>query len=487
MRERTPGLLGAALLIATPLVAAAAVPTQATEAEPCGCAEQMDSLIAKVERVYVALPLDLLPNREAAYHDHVAAMRSRAAITPTADCFATLSDYVTWFDDGHLFLLEGSGAPGTRDDTADDVERVALDSAALGAYLAAVADPDPLEGFWYDGPDRYGVVALPSDARDLVAVYLKGGRDGWEPGMVVAEFRLLPNGAFRARMRDPQFRVRHQTAELYRGDLLRLSPGIWGRTEARGRTADPSDVHRAFLREHAPGILVLGIPSFDPQWRPALDTILATRRAEIAAADILVVDVRGNEGGSTGSGNGLRPFMGPRVASDEPPYDPVALASPEVSAYFERLIEQMGGPPTGWETLLERLRAAPGQIVPLYGDGPPDAPPPSFEPAPGPRHIAVLIDGGVVSAGEGFLLGARRHERVTIFGANTGGMIDYQNVGITRVGCPDEGILLGYPTLAGSKDLPEGGYNATGIPPDAALDAHAPDIIARVVRHYRAG
>jgi hypothetical protein len=62
-------------------------------------------------------------------------------------------------------------------------------------------------------------------------------------------------------------------------------------------------------------------------------------------------------------------------------------------------------------------------------------------------------------------------------------MIDYQNVGIVRVGCPDSDLLLGYPTIAASPELPEGGLNATGILPDVEMPVEG-DMVGRVVASY---
>ena len=43
------------------------------------------------------------------------------------------------------------------------------------------------------------------------------------------------------------------------------------------------------------------------------------------------------------------------------------------------------------------------------------------------------MDGAVVSAGEAFVLNAMKNEKVTLFGENTGGVIDYQSVTIVNL------------------------------------------------------
>jgi C-terminal processing protease CtpA/Prc len=79
--------------------------------------------------------------------------------------------------------------------------------------------------------------------------------------------------------------------------------------------------------------------------------------------------------------------------------------------------------------------------------------------------VVVLVDGGVMSAGESFVLEALRSPRVTLSGQATAGVHDYQNARIVAVGRGDFRFLLGYPTIAGHPRFPDGGINRTGIRP----------------------
>ena len=99
---------------------------------------------------------------------------------------------------------------------------------------------------------------------------------------------------------------------------------------------------------------------------------------------------------------------------------------------------------------------------------------------PLPHNVAILIDGAVVSAGETFVLNAMKNQKVTLFGENTGGVIDYQSVTIVNLlSCPSLGLYLGYPTSAASSRLPVGGINSTGIPPDVRIASQVRDLHER--------
>ncbi|HWM90257.1 MAG TPA: S41 family peptidase [Thermoanaerobaculia bacterium] len=101
---------------------------------------------------------------------------------------------------------------------------------------------------------------------------------------------------------------------------------------------------------------------------------------------------------------------------------------------------------------------------------------------PGPRRVALLIDGGVGSAVEGMLLMARQSPRVVLVGENTRGNIDYQQVTLNTVGCGDHAYYLGTPLYTRTRYLPEGALDGIGIAPDVPVPDHLADPLAFAVR-----
>jgi hypothetical protein len=86
-----------------------------------------------------------------------------------------------------------------------------------------------------------------------------------------------------------------------------------------------------------------------------------------------------------------------------------------------------------------------------------------------------------VSAAEAFLIEAKRSPRVRVFGENTGGSIDYQNVAMFAFGSGALQHVLGLPTLASSDELPDRGFNRAGVPVDVRLGT-GQDWIGAVMR-----
>jgi hypothetical protein len=482
------------VVISLNLQSAAPVRPAPTDSTPT-CAQDLDALDHKLQADYGGFHLEIREGRRAAFERMLGALRPRAAGATGDACFAVLQAYADFFADPHVFIYQS-----TRLDTAETTRR-----AAAAEHVALTADDalryfrrnaarlDPIEGIWYAAGLRVAIVREPrSAAGHFTAVVLTGDASTWAPGTVRARLVRTPDGRYEGELFERNFARRLVRASIYRHGVLRLDPGIWGKESPTGPAdsgaIDPVDPHRAtlVLRD---GVPVLSIPSHDPAYRPWLDSLLTARRDLLIHSDRLIVDLRGNEGGSSLMTAALMPY----IASDSqrPPYvrdrsgypdrgKGVMLSSPDQFAYAIRL---MGGDTTdpSARRFLDRMRANPGGFA-LFADSldPPTVTHP-VTPVYGPRRIGILVDRGTVSAGEAFLIQAMRSTRVTTFGQPTAGALDYQNVSIVAFLPNERRWLLGYPTITAHPDLPADGIRGKGVRPDVAIDlARESDPIRRV-------
>jgi hypothetical protein len=458
---------------------------------PCPCLTDFDDLVAKVEANYLGFHMDPPSDREA-YATRTAAFRARAGAAEGDECFWVLQEWVGGFQDGHLFVVDGH-RPSAEEASVLAAERAreTRDPVAAEAWLRVNRERlDPLEGIWYDRGHRVAIIRdEPGTGRDFVAVMLTADSTTWQPGMIRAEFTRTPEGGYRVRHHTTDFALRRGPATIFKNLILRMAPQAWGR-------AWPVAPHEAGLLDsdnpRAPaivgredGTMILSIPSFDPGYRTALVALVTEHAEALAAAELLIVDIRGNEGGSSGTAAPLLPF----VFTDSvrapigPQGSPVAISTDVTRRFFARLLEQTQGAPV-WQEAMRRLEASPGQVVTLM-DPFASLPPRPAEVHAGPAHVAILMDRGSVSAAEAFVLLAGRYARVTTFGQPTGGDIDYQTVMLVRLACADRGILLGIPMIGASHLLPKGGFRGRGIPADVALAAAESDPIGRIIDYFR--
>lgn len=458
---------------------------------PCPCLTDFDDLVAKVETNYLGFHMDP-PSDRNAYAARKAAFRARAEAAAGDACFWVLQEWVAGFQDGHLFLVDGHRPSA---EAVDDLMRARAgqvrDPLAVEAWLLTNREAlDPLEGIWYDRGYRVGIIRDdPGSGRDFVAVMLTPDSMTWEPGMIRAEFTRAPGGGYRVRHYTRDHAVRRGPASIYRNLILRMAPQAWGRAwpvaPHEAGLLDPDNPRAPAIASREDGTMILSIPSFDPGYRAALAALVAKHADALAAAELLIVDIRGNEGGSSGTAAPLLPF----VFTDSvrtpigPQGSPVAISTAVTRRYFARLLEQTQGAPV-WQEAMRRLEASPGQVVTLMDPFASLPPRPAVVHA-GPAQVAVLMDRGSVSAAEAFVLLARRYTRVTTFGQPTGGDIDYQTVMLVRLACSDRGVLLGIPMIGASHRLPEGGFRGRGIPADVTIAAAESDPIERIIAHFR--
>jgi hypothetical protein len=457
-------ITGAALLFTVGALAAAQSGTSPLAA---ACADDVDSLQHRIEQDYGGFRLEVTGDRLVALRDTLAALRRAAPKSPGADCYPALRALTEWYHDPHLFVYQAPVA------TDAPVARRALGADQARAFFAErLGVLDPIEGIWYDGALRVAVIPVEDNAPGRYeAVILRPDTAGWNEGDVRATLTKRGENRYDVILRTPTRGTQQLTGIIYKRVMLRLSPGIWGKeypiAPADSGLLHPANAHRATFR-FRDGTATISIPSHDPTYRSTLDSLLTVNDALLRSAERLIVDLRGNEGGSSGVTNGLLPFIesDPRRPT---PYDAdtaMMLSSPDQIRYATRAFGAETSPFV--RGLLERLRAHPGEFVRLSD---PSSPPPTRNvPIFGPKAIAVLVDGGTVSAAEVLVLNALASTRAIVVGEPTEGALDYQSTTIVWFSSQERRWGLGYPTITRNLSLPRNGMRGKGIPPDVRIE-----------------
>jgi hypothetical protein len=476
------------LAVASFPTSATASPTTTVADSLPTCSTDLSGIEQKIRDDYAGYTLELRGERLAKFNTMRAAAQAKARRTNGDACFYVLRDFVDWFQDPHLFVYQT-----TRVDAAEaarrarTVERRSMSEANARSYFARRgATLDPIEGIWYDRGLRVAIVADSAKPSAFVAVVLTSDTSSWAPGTVRAHLSRGATGEYDVDLLARNYALSHLEGHIYRHVLLQLAPGIWGKEfpvpPADSGTLDPIDPHRPTLvmRDATP---VFSIPSHDPAYKKLLDSLVAANRELLSHADRMIIDLRGNEGGSSFTTKSLEPFLETKEEKPNPfPGDrAVMLSSADQIAYAQ----QSFGPDTSAfvRSLVTRLKAAPGVLVPLDDPNTPQQPadPRDWAVTTGPRAVGVLVDGGTVSAGEVLVEHALRSSRATVFGAHTAGALDYQSVNIVRLSPSERRWFLGYPTITRSPDLPAGGMRGRGIEPQVPLDlAQVADPVAAI-------
>ena len=436
------------------------------------CLETLTGLRSAVEENYAGYRLEVVGDRAKEYERHLDDLLVQAAFAEGDACRGLLMLYLAWFDDPHLFLFQSVSVDSTR--AAKRARSLRMEAVTESEVLASVAnggERDPIEGLWYDVGIRMAVVPDTTSASSTyIAVVTRSDSQTLPVGAVRAVFVPLGSGRYAVRLLHETLAETLVVARLHTNGILTLAPAMWGRATATGAAPglDPSDVRRPTLRP-VDGALVVALPSHDPTYRPALDSLIERFAEELEESERLVIDLRANQGGSSWMSDPLLPYL---VDGGTPaPYDgrePVMLSSPAQIRYARRAF---GSDTTAFvRRLVRSLEESPGELVPLYADTAPPPADPAPEPIHGPERVAVLIDEGTVSASEVLVLKARRSARAVVMGANTAGALDYQSTQVVRIQPGEDRWYLGYPTITAHADLPADGMRGVGIPPHVPVD-----------------
>lgn len=226
----------------------------------------------------------------------------------------------------------------------------------------------------------------------------------------------------------------------------------------------------------SPQTVLITLPSFEVACRGLIEALLVAHRAALESHPYWILDLRGNGGGADGSYEPLLDWLMPNdwsVAGTE------FLATAANAAAHERL-GRVPSLPADTVAMLSRLAASiraasPGEYVRLdeERDGVIQR-----RAAQGfahrPSRVGVLVDRGVASSCEQFLLEIRESSLVTLFGQPTAGILDYSNLRPWRL--PSGRRTLWYATSR-SLRLPLTPIDGIGVLPDVYLppSSNAPE------------
>jgi hypothetical protein len=207
---------------------------------------------------------------------------------------------------------------------------------------------------------------------------------------------------------------------------------------------------------------LLRIPSFAWSNKALIDSLILKNKAEITSTPILIIDLRGNSGGTDYCYLDLLPliYTNPYISEGVEWW-----ASEGNIEYFEKTL-QNGTFKKGMEgqtqALIDSLKKHNGSFfeersISIKRDSVYKT----------PQTVGVIIDDFCGSSCEQFILIAKNSKKTTVFGTQTLGVLDYSN------GVPEnlltKGLYIKYP-MTRSARLPEYPIDNIGIKPDGEIN-----------------
>lgn len=463
------------------LVFVAATP----RAQDCNCSEQFNFLTHKIAANYAGYRDKVNPATQAAFEAHTARYHALVApVTSDTTCARLLHEWTLFFKDRHVQL---SYNPPPADTAAirrrfADWEKITLDETTVRARLDR-PDRDSVEGIWEMSGGNYRVALLrrPTPVRDYVAVVLRADSVWWMPGQVKFELKKSAGG-FSARFFLRDHSVRELSA-VQQGDELRFEAFSTWRRVYPGTGKLPRATPRQIftLQKLDSTTVLLTVPTMNESVRRELDSLIKANRRQLEKTPNLIIDCRGNGGGSDITYYPLKPFLYTQPVTG----DRMQLWATRDNAEKFALMGKNKDFPWSWRLYgrhtARKMRRNEGKFIGKAGRYTEKM----KRVLPFPQRVAVLIDGGCGSSCEQFVLFAQQSKKTTLIGQNTGGVLDFGNLHFLTF--PDNRFQIGYPTSRSGRVAAGRGIDNVGIPPAVRLTEKDGDWVEWARRYLHQG
>jgi hypothetical protein len=359
-------------------------------------------------------------------------------------------------------------------------ERMQLDTAQVLPRLRALP-VDSMEGLWSDRNGTYilAVVRRGAPHHDLAGVVVSSKSQCWEAGQVKLTLKPLGDHRHACTMRT---RVHGTVCSIVTVRSGQMSTFGLRKVELWRKDAPTAPPYQ-FQRIDSSTVM-LRIGRFDGSLLAQLDSFYRAHNAEIRASKDLIIDVRGNGGGSEACWTGLLPyFYTAPIALDR---TELLVAPGNIARYRERLavmradsVNYGSQAIASMRAMITRMEEAPmGSFIPQFAEAP--APIVLDTVLARPERVWILQERQCASATESLLYYAAKSSKVTTLGTRSGGYLGFGNVLPTTV--------CDYPigcTTTRYHDLSQ--YEFVGIPPEleVAPNEDALERVFELIDHAR--
>ena len=407
------------------------------------------------------------------YSAHNSAILARVQSAKSeAQCQTVLSDWLTFFRKGHVGLvLNTNGTEGTlRESVVHD-----FDLSAFKQYLKSKHD-ETLEGIWQFSSYT---VALKKEGNVHKAYIVESTNPSWKAGQV--KF-ILNDPADSNTAKVTFFMGDHSARQIDTMTLLGNNEVVLGnsfivmsREEPRQESFPEITRYVRLLSTKAPlfekvseNTVLVRIPAFDHAFKKDIDAVIAKHLDTILNTENLIIDIRGNGGGSDVSYASLLPILYTN------PIRTVGMEYLSTELNNSRMLGFLQNPHFSEE---EKQWAKDGydilqQHIGSYINIEEDVTVETFDKIePLPKNIGVLVDSSNGSTAEQFLLAAKQSKKVKLFGQTTAGVLDISNMYQTD---SPSGTFTLYYSLTKSLRIPHMAIDGVGIQPDYYIDGELP-------------
>lgn len=407
-------------------------------AQDCTCTTAVSTFISKTERNYAGFFDKVNARTKSKYTALKLSLKAKAKKTD-ANCFDIIYDYVRFFKDPHMILIENQVPPKNE-------------------ISFKITEPlDKFSGFWYsrESEKRIYILRLNNKYQGYLITKSFGDSITGSPIFTISK----KAGELEAEVYNEYYQKRKHKCTLTPNDLAIVYYESFSRIQLP--PISPTDFK---FTSYNDSITLLQFPSFSAQYKPVCDSLINANRIEIEKRKYLFVDIRNNAGGTILSFIKLLDYIytNPtlyvsginRVTEDniKGAFENLESNKPyfDSSQYASEFNFLNSLKKTNNKFIAEHPDTLIRTVVYHY-----------------PEKVVFLVNSNTASAAEMLLLMALQNKKTIIAGINTSGAVDYTEPQF-HFTCNNK-YVLGIPWIKRSRSIYNRDIDNIGISPKINL------------------
>lgn len=438
----------------------------------CNCSQALASLIAKVEKDYPGFTEKTKDTLT--YNNLKVNLKKETETINDENCLPVLQKYVAYFKDRHIWLLPRQQPQNTITDVNTKSEIFKIDIKKFKKDI--LNSTDELEGIWKNDAYEIGIKRIKPN--EYVGFIISADPKYWKPKEI--KFRLFGDRTFEYVMQDHSlhkgtFTIDAQGLLYFKEILTELVKQIPNATlSAEDITNKVSELNGFYCKRLTNKTTIIKLSNFSYPFVATIENLIEKHRNVLQNSENLIIDLRGNGGGTTDAFQKLLPYI---LTNPIRSVGAEYLSTPSFINGLKKYNASLTDKEKHKEEIadnerkIKSLEANPGKFVNFSGN--------LIETntitleAKSPKQIVFLADNKVASSGEALLFIAKQSKKVKIMGTPTSGVLDYANAYFfDDFACTNYRLLM--PTYR-SLRLPNYPIDNIGIQPDIFMDKTVED------------
>lgn len=443
--------------------------------EKCACDIALTNLVNKIESDYPGF--EEKTKDSILYKNFKFDLIAKARKTEKSSCSNLLEEYLSFFKDKHISLIS------TNTSNTEETSFIDID---LKKFKKEFSNPsNSSEGIWEMWPKennevfKIGIKKIDSDT--YVGFIIETTSSIWKPKQIL--FKLNSNGNYIFRgteVTDDNYLIdENNILILNKMSLTFVKDNALSKIKKADLENQIRELKGFYIKKITSQTLLLSLPDFNYGYVDIIAKIIEENRSLLENSKYLIIDIRGNGGGTESAYAPILPYIMTNSIRDLWVEN---LATPEFINLYEKYLESILLKKGKEEEIkqikkeLSLLKENKGKYVNTEGENiiikRVDVSSKS------PNQVIILVDNKVGSAAEDFLIASKQSKKVKIIGTSSAGVIDYGAVIKFNFGCPD--YQLNMPSHR-SLRLPDYPIDNIGIQPDIYLDKSVKDWVEYAV------